>query len=476
MILSALVARNTIVQTVGKVISTFFGLFILAIIARYLGQFKFGQYTTIITYLTFFATLADFGLTLVTVQMISQPGADKKKILNNLFGFRIVSASILLAVGIIIVFFLPYNQAIKTGIVLASLSFLFISLNQIFVGLFQYHLAMQYVVLAELWGRFLLLVLVVIVWLYDLGLNSLLAATVVSSAMNFLLHYLYAKRFFLVKFVYDKLFWKNIILKSWPLALTIFFNLIYLKTDILILSLVKTQNEVGVYGAAYRVIDVLITIPFMFAGIILPILAGAWSRGEKEFYNRVIQRSFDAMAIFSLPLLAGSLIVSSKLMNLVAGEEFFLSGSLLPILVLASIFIFLGTIYAHAIIAIDKQKKIIPAYVFVAFTSLAGYMYFIPKFSYYGAAWMTVYSELAIAVSSYYIVWKYSKFIPNFTIFIKAFFSAVLMFAILKLFKNDSNIFVMISCGAVFYFFLLLILGAVDKAEFFSLLKNKQIK
>jgi O-antigen/teichoic acid export membrane protein len=49
-----------------------------------LGQTGFGQYTTITTFLSIFAILADFGLTLVTAQMISQPNIDEKKILNNL--------------------------------------------------------------------------------------------------------------------------------------------------------------------------------------------------------------------------------------------------------------------------------------------------------------------------------------------------------------------------------------------------------
>lgn len=45
----------------------------------------------------------------------------------------------------------------------------------------------------------------------------------------------------------------------------------YLKTDTLILSLIKSPEEVGLYGAAYRIIDVPTTLPYMFAGIILPI-------------------------------------------------------------------------------------------------------------------------------------------------------------------------------------------------------------
>ncbi|MEI6553169.1 MAG: oligosaccharide flippase family protein, partial [bacterium] len=104
-------------------------------------------------------------------------------------------------------------------------------------------------------------------------------------------------------------------------------------TDTLILSLIKSPGEVGLYGAAYRIIDVLTTLPFMFAGIILPILTSSWFEGKKEYFVSVLQKSFDLMAIFSLPIIAGTLILARPLIVLVAGEDFADSGLILKILI-----------------------------------------------------------------------------------------------------------------------------------------------
>lgn len=87
-----------------------------------------------------------------------------------------------------------------------------------------------------------------------------------------MLHFIYAHRYVRISFIFDASVWKDIIQRSWPLIITIVLNLVYLKADILILSLFKSQADVGLYGAAYRVIDVLVTIPFMIGGTILPIL------------------------------------------------------------------------------------------------------------------------------------------------------------------------------------------------------------
>ncbi len=427
MSLSARIARNTAVQILSKVLSTALGLAAVAIITRYLGQNGFGQYTTVMTFSSFFAILADFGLTLVTAQMISRPGADRDKILSNLFALRLVSALVFSALGVLIVLFLPYPAAIKLGVAIIALSFIFTALNQVLIGLFQNNLRMDRVAIAENAGRAVLLLGAALAAGLDWGLEGIFWVSVFSSLVNFVIIYLFSLKHQRIQLHFDKAVWAEIAKKSWPLALTIAFNLVYLKTDTLILSLVKSQADVGLYGAAYKVVDVLVSIPFMFAGLVLPVLSAAWAEDNEARLKSALQRSFDAMVILALPLFFGTQFTATSVMTLVAGKEFAVSGAILRILIAASSIIFLGSIFSHAIIAIDKQKKIIWAYVFTSVTAVAGYLIFIPKYSYFGAAWVTVYSELAIALAAFYVVHKYLRFVPKAGIFFKALAASLVM-------------------------------------------------
>jgi len=431
--LSTRIAYNTIIQIASKVISTALGLFTIAVITRHLGALGFGQYTTALTFLSFFAIIADLGLTLVTVQMISREGADEEIVLGNLLALRLVSALFFLGLAPLAVLFFPYEPVVKISVLVASFSFLFVALNQILVGLFQKHLRMDKASIAEIISRIVLLVGVIAVIRMGYSLVSILIITVVSSLVSFLMHYFFSRSFVRIKFRFDILYWRQIIKMSWPLAITIALNLLYLKTDTLLLSIIKRPTEVGImtevglYGAAYKVIDVLITLPFMFAGIILPILTKAWTNGNKEGFKNVLQRSFDVMVMLAVPMLIGTQFLAKDIMVLVAGEEFALSGPILRILILAAVMIFLGNMFAHAVIAIDKQKSIIKAYAFTAVTAVSGYFIFIPFFSYYGAAWVTIYSETAIALASALLVWKFTKFIPNFNVFFKSLMASTVM-------------------------------------------------
>lgn len=470
--LSTKVAYNTIVQVISKVIATALGLAAVAIMTRYLGKEGFGQYTTIVTFLSFFAIIADLGLTLVTVQMISRPSVDEHKILSNLFSLRFVSAIIFLGLAPLVIIFFPYDPIIKLGVAVTALSFFFIALNQILVGLFQKNLRMDKVSIAEVVSRIVLVAGVVLVWHFDLGLINIMTATVIASAVNFLLHYSFSRNFVRIKLHFDLAVWKKIIKQSWPLALTIIFNLIYLKTDTLILSLIKSQAEVGIYGATYKVIDVLITFPFMFAGIVLPIMTARWALSNKEGFKNVLQRSFDMMAIIAIPLVIGTQFVAKDVMVLVASQEFAPSGAVLQILIIAAGLIFLGCMFAHAVIALDKQKKIIPVYIFTAITAVIGYLIFIPRYSYFGAAWVTIYSEISITLASFYLVWKYAQFFPNLKVVGRSLAASLIMASALYLISSW-NLFLVLSLAVLVYFIMLYLFKGIDKQVIMDLVSSK---
>ncbi len=475
--LSTKIAYNTIIQIISKVLATIIGLIIIAIITRYLGQTGFGKYTTAITFLSFFGIIADLGLTLITVQLISKPKADQDKILGNLLGLRLVSAVLFLGLAPLIALFFPYSQEVKQAIAIAAFSFLFIALNQILVGLFQKQLRMDKVSIAEIANRLVLLIGIIIVAKTNAGLIGIMLATVISSLVSFILHLIFSFSFAKISLRFDWKYWLYVIKISWPLALTITLNLIYLKTDTLLLSIIKRKSEigiiaeVGIYGAAYKVIDVLVTLPFMFAGIILPLLTARWSQNDHKGFQQLMQKSFNVMVLFTVPMIVGTQLLANDIMTIVAGPEFALSGPILQILIFAAGIIFLGNIFAHAVIAINKQTKIIAAYLFTALTSLTAYLLIIPKFSYFGAAWITIYSEAIIAISSFYIVWKYTSFIPNILIFFKSLAASFCMLiSIYALqFFGIFNLIIIIFVGTIVYFLFFFLFKGLSKKDLMSL-------
>jgi O-antigen/teichoic acid export membrane protein len=485
MSLAKKIAHNTLTQILGKLISTLLGLFSLALITRYLGPTGFGEYATVITFLSFFAVCADFGLTLITVQLISDKTRNETKILNNLFSLRLVSIVIFLALAPLVASFFPYSPAIKLGILIALASFVFPALNQIIIGLLQKKLSMGRDALAENVGRLVLLVGIILTQKFGWGLNGVLWATGIGAGINFLVHYFLSLKFAVIKLAWDFSLWKEIIIKSWPLALTVVLNLIYLRADTLMLSVFRSSAEVGLYSAPYKIIDVLTTLPFMFAGLILPIMTTSWLEGKKDYFQKILQKSYDFMFIVAVPLVIGTQFVAQELMTLVAGSAFALSGTILKILIISVAAIFLGTMFSHAVIALDKQKKMIGFYVFTSLSSLLAYLIFIPRFSYYGAAGVTIYSEILIAIFSGYCVFKYSHFKLNLAVSFKALAAGLIMAGGLWFFNHNYlsqelinrnhvvGLILNIVLAGLTYFIALYLLGGIKKNDLQTIFKKQ---
>jgi len=473
MSLTQKLAKNTALQVGGRAIGTIFGLLTIAILTRHLGQEGYGQFTTAMTFLQIFGVLVDFGLTLTVVQMISEPRVNEEKIVGNIFSLRLVSGFVFFILAPLVSFFFPYPLIIKLAITVGSLSFFFMSVSQMFVGVFQKHMAMWRAAAAEIVSRAVLLALVALASYMAGGLVLIIWAFVIANFAQLAITLGLTRRFVKPKLYLDLTIWKDIISRSWPIGVSIFFNLLYLKGDIILLSLMRTQEEVGVYGAAFKVLDVITVIPVMFMGLVLPILVRNWQEGQKIDFKKMTQKTFDFFAIISVPFSVGALAVGVPLMTLVAGDSFAESGRILKVLMPAASILFFGSLYGHMIVAIKKQKIMTWGYIATAILSIAGYLIFIPSHGIWGAAWVTVFSESLIALLTFLVVTKNTRVLPNPLSLLKAGLASAIMYLFLT-YLPTINVLISIILGSVVYFAVLYLIKGIKKETIKELIFNKQ--
>lgn len=402
------IAHNTLYQIIGKAVSTLLGLLAIGMMTRYLGTEQFGWYITVITFLQFVGILTDFGLVPVTSQMMSEPTHDKKELFKNLLGFRFVTAVVFLGIAPLIALFFPYPYEVKIAIGFSTISFLGVAMNQVLIGFYQTKLKMYIPAIAEVVGRIALVAGLWFLIMKKYPFLPIMGVVVMGSVIYTLILWLRAHKLSPATFAYNKEIWLSIMRKMWPIAISIIFNVIYLKGDIFLLTFFRDQTEVGIYGAAYRVIDILAQLAMMIMGVMLPLMAYSWSRGLKEEFRHKFQLSFDVMMMIAIPITFGTIALAGEIMHIVGGNEFIVSGKALQILAIALFGVFLGAVFGHTAVAIDRQKQTMWIYISDAILTLTGYLIFIPRYGMYGAAWMTVFSELyagilLLAVTLYYV-------------------------------------------------------------------------
>ncbi|MBN1584870.1 flippase [Candidatus Uhrbacteria bacterium] len=453
---------NTVMQVGGKFAGTFFGILTVMVMTRHLGLEGYGQFTTATSFLQFFGVLADFGLTLTLMRMIARPGADETGLSGNVFGLRLLSAVACFGGAALLGLAFPYPPIVKLSIAVGSLSFLFMSLTSVLGGVFQKRLATARFALAEVFGRLLLFMGVLLVGWLGYGLLAVILMLVLGNALQFAMSWVFLRRLVPVRPLFEMSVWREIVSESWPIGVTTALNLVYLKGDVIVLSLFRSQSEIGVYGAAYKVLDVITVIPVVFMGLVMPVLAAAWSSGDRSLFSRRLDRSFGFMTMLALPLAAGAWAVSDDLMVLVAGTDFVRSGPILAILMVGAAMVFWGGLFGHAIVSLGLQRKIIWAYAADAAVSFALYFALVPDYGNVAAAWVTVFSEAFIAVATAAMVLGRSRARLSLSLPAKSFLASGLMYAAL-LALPDFHVLLRVLSGTVVYFGLLFLMGGLKR-------------
>lgn len=457
-------ARNTIVQLAGKTAGTLLGVVTVAVLLRNLGAFGFGQFTTAITFVTLFATVVDFGLTLTTVQMISEPDVDEHRILSNLLSLRLVSGLFFFSAAAFTGLFFPYPSEVKLAIGIGAMAYFFAAITQMLVGIFQKRLEMWRVVVAELVNRVTFFIAVLIVALLHGGVVAFAGAVMIAAILQCLVLVGLTRPFVKLKWHLHTDMWGEIVRRSWPIGATIFFNLIYLRGDIVFLSLMRTTEEVGAYGAAYKMVDVLTAIPAMFMGLVLPILVRAWKGGDEKTFHQTMQSTFDTFAVVAIPIAVGAFALAEPIMVFIGGEEFRAAGPVMRWLAPTCAIVFFGNLFAHAVIALNAQRRVVAGFALVALSATIGYLLFIPRFGVFGAAGVTLFSELAITLIVFSVAIAVGKRIPKLTIAAKALLSSSIMFLLLPSFETF-HLLLAILLGALVYIVCLTALGGLHPRQ-----------
>jgi len=461
------IAFNTLVQLFSKLITAATSVLVIVYLTRYLGVSGYGDYATIFAYLGIFGVFVDLGLFVTAVREIAKYPDKESSILGNMLGLRIAIGLIVFTAAYLIALALPYSVLIKTGVLIGAIAYFLMSLNQVPLSSFQARLTMQKAALADIVGRLVLLVLVIWFISIQLGFLYIIAAVTISNLVVFGFNMLMLELQISVRPLVNLIAWKNLLVAALPMGVVIILAAIYFRIDTVMLSIMKNSFDVGIYGAPYKVLEVFLAVPSIFMSSVLPIITKVLTK-DIERARIIFRRAFDFLSLAALPLMAGTVVLATPVMILIAGPEFILSGSVLKILVFALGGAFLNSAMIYTIIAANQQKRLVVPYIFAVIFNITANFLVIPHYSYFGAAITTVATELFVLIISMYIVKKYLKISPLWTTFNKAMLASIIMGIII--FYIKLHVVWVALIGAAIYIVLILITKAVNKQDILAIL------
>ncbi len=468
------VAYNVLVSSASKMVSTVLALVAIGFITRYLGKEGFGNYATVLAFFAFFTAISDLGLYSISTREISRPGADEKKIMGNIFSLRLISSVVVLAFIPIILFFFSYPKDVERGIIIVAFAFVFSSAYQVLNGVFQKNLSMDRVAIGELIGKIVQVLAIIFAVRANLGFDWVMLSLLLYMIVSFILIFLCSKKFIRFKMRFDFDYWKVFLKESLPMGTAAIITFIYFKMDTILLSVMKSSADVGIYGAAYKVLENITFFPAMIAGLVLPLMSKNVFANRGEFI-KISNKTFKVFVILAIPLVIGVLFLSDGVMNLIGGASFSESAGVLRVLIFALALIFFGHFFNAILIAGNLQKKLMLVLGFAAILNVSLNLLFIPKFSYYAASYASVATEMAVVALTAYLTVKNIGYVPKIEKKAGILAAGIVMTVFLYVFR-ENNFFIAAPGSAVVYFASLWIFNAVRTSEILSIISKKGVE
>lgn len=475
------VAKNTGAILVGNILSKLLEFIVLVFMARYLGVTNYGIYSFVFAYMFFFNILPTLGINKIIVREISRNNSMAKKIIGNALTIRLLLSLLAIILSIIIINILNYPYDTKLLVYIVSVTLLLSSLGRTYMSIFQANLKMKYSVFANLIEKIFLVILILTIIFFKGNLIHIIIATIISNFIGFFISFIYSRRFIKPNFEFDIFCVKKILRFSMPIALSFVFISIYHKIDVIMLSYMKTNEDIGYYSAAYRLTDSLNIIPTAFMMSVFPLMS-MYFKNSRDSLESSYERSFRLLLMISLPIAVITTVFSKYIIYLIYGNEFLPSAYALSILVWSVVLSFINIVFGNVIVSMDKQ--LVTAYVacIMAILNIILNYLLIPQYSYIGASIATVLVEALGAIMYYYYI--YSTLIKkSFNVMIVKLVSLNLcIYLFLAILKGEIPnlalvstlylwILLLVLLSVVVYFFLLIISNSITKEEL-SILKS----
>lgn len=473
MALARKIAYNVVFNSVLKVLSTVaLSLYSIRLITGYLGQDGFGKYATVLAFFAFFSALADLGLSSVTAREISREGADEPKILSKILSLRLTASFFVFLLSPLLVVWFHYSSELKIGILIGSFAILFSTLSLFLNGIFQKRVAMDKVALIEFLGKLFQVACVILVVRMDLGFLAIALTLLASLSFNASIVFVLSRKYIRFSPHIDISYWKTFLHESLPMGATALITFAYFKMDTILLSLFQTSSHVGIYNVAYKIMENLIFFPAMLAGLILPLLSRFIYTNRKQF-EEIADKTFKVFVIIVLPIIIGTWFLADDIIRIVSGTGFLESVPVLRILIFSLGCIFFGNYFNMLLVVGNAQKKLMQTLFFVAVLNVLLNSMLIPRFSYTGAAFASLITELSVVCLTSFLVYKYIHYTPSFENMGRIILAGILM-SITMFFLTPLSFFLAGFGGVFIYVTALWLFRAISSKEVVSLFQKEE--
>ena len=315
------IARAFSVQLVCRVLGMVASVVSVAMAARYLGTEMYGQLTIVIVFIGMWTSLADLGIGTIIVRRVTSGRGDLERLVRVNSGFSLVYCIPLAALAAGSGWLIYDDPNVRAMLVVMSAQLLMLTMTVRFEPVFLTTVRFFAVAISDLTARFVMFGF--IAWLVhsQASIVWFAAAYLIPPAIQLVIQGVAASRHISLRPVISPRETLSLLKESLPQTGVIVLAILYWRADGVILSLVSTYSEVGVYGLAYTVAFNTLMISTFFLKSTLSTATELFAKDVTAF-SRFLRRSVEMMLFLGIPIAVVGSLLAGQLIGLLGDEEF----------------------------------------------------------------------------------------------------------------------------------------------------------
>ncbi|WP_019970709.1 flippase [Mycobacterium sp. 141] len=461
--------HNFLQQIGSRALGMVASVFTVSVTTRYLGPSSYGALTTAVMFVALWTSLTELGVGQVIVRRVMAHTGDLERLIRINTGMSVAYCLPLSAITAISGALIYRNDTdIVVMVLIVSVSLLLTTISSCFTPIFLITARFGAIALSDLLSRCASLGVTMLLVHFHAGIVWFAIVQLVPPAVVLIIQGAAATR--MINWLPQFSLRESVALvrEALPLTAMLIIGVLYWRADGVILSLLSTTDQVGIYGLAYTLTFTLTALSAFFLSSTLSTMVHLFAQ-DPSGYARFTARSMESMLFAGGVIAVVGIILANPIVDLVGSTEFIADGGVtVALLSVAVALTFVTGLLSQAMFAAHEQSFLARLSFVNLLINIALNVALIPHYGAIGAGVAMVLTEISgVVVAS----WRLSHRTPYRTpwLFIARLLIPLTICGVVTEFVQHLPVLLAIAVGVLVYLAVNLVIGPVDAKAIKSL-------
>ncbi len=349
------IAKNAGVMMLSQIITWVLAMLLTLFLPRFLGPLGVGRYSLAVSIWAVMSILLSFGMDVLQTKEVSRHPERSNELLTTTTVLRFGLYLVCLLIINIFVRAVHYPQETIQVVNIIGISTLIWQINGALSANLQAFERMEFISLSDVISKAFVTIVSIVALVMGYGVNVIawifvLAGLIAVSVQTYGLSRLHKIRPAVRK---EQFGW--ILKSSLPYMLVSGFQVAYNQVDVIIISLLINETQIGWYSASNRLFATFLFFPTVLIAAVFPVFSRLYETDQKAL-KQLFSRSFNILLLIGIPIGFGLFVIGTPIVTLLFGPEFAPGGRILSIMGFVMIATYLNSLMGKFYVSIDRQK------------------------------------------------------------------------------------------------------------------------